>query len=148
VGPGAILHPWVSPAPDPNNVGFGRGFYSAHASEPDTRSSLQILAQSGQQPSPTASSQPTPSAVQAPHLGTLAPISFGSMQRPCTATDSSQLPFLASQSHAPILLRIRAPDGFGSEISPVGVGAGVISHPNQFCHGSDFCSTRPIAIPI
>jgi hypothetical protein len=30
----------------------------------------------------------------------------------------------------------------------VGVGAGVISHPNQFCHGSDFCSTRPIAIPI
>jgi hypothetical protein len=37
------------------------------------------------------------------------------------------------------------PDGFSfrSEFSPVGAGVGLISHPNQICHGSGFCSMRP-----
>jgi hypothetical protein len=38
------------------------------------------------------------------------------------------------------------PDGFGSEISPAGVG--LFSHPNQFCHGSGFYSTQPKSDPL
>jgi hypothetical protein len=39
------------------------------------------------------------------------------------------------------------PDGFGFKISPVCAGVSLNFHPNHFCYGSDFCSTRPIAIP-
>jgi hypothetical protein len=37
---------------------------------------------------------------------------------------------------------------FGSEFSLVGEGASLISHPNQFCGGSGFCSTQLESDPL
>jgi hypothetical protein len=37
---------------------------------------------------------------------------------------------------------------FGSEFSPVGEGVSLISHPNQFCGGSGFCSNRLESDPL